>query len=112
MLAILPGPATAHAIYRGLLADGERIGLTTIYRQLAFLAGRGVIGTGLDQEGRHLYHLRPDDHHLICFRCGRAVLVDASAVLAWATGTASANGFSDITVSINLSGLCVPCPAE
>ncbi|MCC8246733.1 Fur family transcriptional regulator [Saccharothrix luteola] len=114
VLAALPGPATAHSIHRALRAGDERIGLTIVYRQLASLVDAGVIGTGLDRDGRHVFHLRTDDfrdYHLTCVRCGRVTRVDASVALRWAADAAVAHGFSDIAVSIDLSGRCARCPA-
>ncbi|MBP2337257.1 Fur family ferric uptake transcriptional regulator [Saccharothrix coeruleofusca] len=113
-LACLPGPAAVHTIHHALRASGERVGLSTLYRQIATLVDAGVIGTRLDRQGRHLFHLRTDDthdHHLTCVRCGHATPVDASAVLRWAADAAAAHGFSDITTWADLTGLCPRCPA-
>ncbi|GAA2683501.1 MULTISPECIES: Fur family transcriptional regulator [Actinosynnema] len=111
-LAALPGPASAHAVHRRVRADGERIGLTGVYRLLAILADAGLAGVTKDGGGRHLFHLRDDsshDHHLLCAGCGRAERVDAGCVLGWAESSAAAHGFRDVSVSIVLSGLCAGC---
>jgi Fur family ferric uptake transcriptional regulator len=114
VLADLPGPAAVHAIHHALRASGERVGLSTVYRQIATLVNAGVISTRLDRQGRHLFHLKADDahdHHLTCVRCGRTAPVDASVVLRWAADAAAAHGFSGITTWADLTGLCPDCLA-
>ncbi|ACU38260.1 Fur family transcriptional regulator [Actinosynnema mirum] len=111
-LSGLPGPAGASVVHRRVRADGERIGLTGVYRLLAILVDAGLVGVTKDGGGRHLFHLRVDsshDHHLLCGGCGRAERVDAGCVLGWAETAAAAHGFRDVSVSIVLSGVCPEC---
>jgi Fur family ferric uptake transcriptional regulator len=110
-----PGPTTAQEIHHRARLAGERIGLATVYRHLAALTRAGIVGTTQNRRGTHLYHLRSDDgdnHHLTCVKCDRTVGVNASAVVRWATGTAGVHGFSDIRLSIDLTGLCLQCRSD
>jgi Fur family transcriptional regulator, ferric uptake regulator len=114
VLANLPNPSTANAIHHLLRSEGERIGLTTVYRHLASLADAGDIGITRARAGHHLFHLRADthDHHLTCARCGHTVGVDSTPVLRWAVEAAAAHGFADIRMAVDLAGLCGRCPSD
>lgn len=109
-----PGPSTAREIHDRARTAGERIGLATVYRHLAALTRAGVTCTTQDRSGTHRYHLRRDaeDIHLTCAKCDRTVRVNAAAVVRWATGTAAVHGFSDIRLSIDLTGLCLQCRSD
>ncbi|CAL9574452.1 Zinc uptake regulation protein [Actinosynnema sp. ALI-1.44] len=108
----LPGPSTAHAIHRQAQSAGARIGLTTIYRHLASLVRAGTAATMVDHAGVHLYYLRSGGENtttLMCRRCGSGVPVDAAVVARWAVETAVGHGFSDMSRSIVLTGVCSRC---
>ncbi|MEU4768041.1 transcriptional repressor [Actinosynnema sp. NPDC023794] len=110
-----PGPTTAQEIHERARTAGERIGLATVYRHLAALTRAGVTCTTQNRSGTHLYHLRyddQDDHHLTCAKCGRTIRVNASAVVRWAVRTAGVHGFSDIRLSLDLTGLCLRCRSD
>ncbi|GAA0256200.1 zinc uptake transcriptional repressor Zur [Saccharothrix mutabilis subsp. mutabilis] len=112
VLADLPGPSTAHAIHHHALDTGVRIGLTTIYRHLASLVRAGTVAAMVDHAGLHLYYLRSGDEHsntLMCTECGCGVPVNAAVVTHWAMRTAVDHGFSDLSLSIALTGVCSRC---
>ncbi|MFJ6671885.1 Fur family transcriptional regulator [Actinosynnema sp. NPDC091369] len=112
VLTGLPGPTTANAIHHLLRSEGERIGLTTVYRHLTSLVDAGAAALTRDRAGRHLFHLRTDthDHYLTCVRCGRTAGVDTAAVTRWAVETATAHGFADVQVEVEMAGRCGRCP--
>jgi Fur family ferric uptake transcriptional regulator len=48
-------------------------------------------------------------HHLVCRRCGTAVEIEGPAVETWAQKVAEANGFSDLSHTVEIFGLCREC---
>ncbi|XVV00698.1 Fur family transcriptional regulator [Actinosynnema sp. CA-248983] len=108
----LPGPSTAHAILHHAQRTGARIGLTTIYRHLGRLVSAGTAAAMVDDAGLHLYYLRSGGENastLMCRNCGSGVPVDAAVVARWAVRTAVDHGFSDVSLSITLTGVCERC---
>lgn len=71
-------PVSAEKIMEYLKAEGESVGLTTVYRNLNRLAGEGLVLRYAPVEGmgaRYQFVEHPDDHssyyHLICTECGQ-----------------------------------------
>lgn len=113
-LAEADGFRTAHDLFTSIRAGGERIGLTTVYRHLSLLADThraDVVHTG---DGEAQYRLcGPRDsanadhhHHIVCRVCGRSIEVSGPEVEAWADRVAAAAGFTEITHTVELFGLC------
>jgi Fur family ferric uptake transcriptional regulator len=50
-------------------------------------------------------------HHLVCRSCGRTVEVEGAAVERWAARTAEANGFADVSHTLEVFGTCPACAA-
>ena len=48
-------------------------------------------------------------HHLVCRNCGRTVEITGAAVEKWTQAVAAEHGFSDVTHTIELVGLCAEC---
>ncbi|WP_375479345.1 Fur family transcriptional regulator [uncultured Jatrophihabitans sp.] len=114
-LAGADGFRTAHDLFTDIRAGGERIGLTTVYRHLALLADTDRADVVHTAEGEAQYRLcgprdtsNPDGHHhhIVCRLCGRSVEVSGPEVEAWADRVAAAAGFTDITHTVELFGLC------
>ncbi|MFN8172570.1 MAG: transcriptional repressor [Candidatus Nanopelagicales bacterium] len=104
---------TAQGVHDRLRASGERVGLSTVYRNLQLLADDGEVDVLRSEGGEALYRACGDrhHHHLICRRCGLAVEVSGPGVERWAARIAEENGFVDVTHSIELFGLCASCAA-
>lgn len=114
-LAQADGFRTAHDLFTAIRAGGERIGLTTVYRHLTLLADTDRADVVHSPEGEAQYRLcgprdstRPEEHHhhVVCRQCGRSVEVSGPEVEAWADRVAHAAGFTDITHTVELFGLC------
>jgi len=107
------GFRTAHDLYDELRRRGESIGLTTVYRHLKVLAEASEIDVVHRPDGEAQYRLcavadSTDDHHhhLVCRVCGRSVEVEGPEVEAWAERVAKAAGYSQITHTVEVFGLC------
>jgi Fur family ferric uptake transcriptional regulator len=114
-LAEADGFRTAHDLFTSIRAGGERIGLTTVYRHLSLLADTDRADVVHTAEGEAQYRLcgprdstSPNDHHhhIVCRECGRSVEVSGPEVEAWAGRVAAASGYTDITHTVELFGLC------
>ncbi len=111
------GFRTAQDLFAELRRRGDRIGLTTVYRHLNQLAERGnadvvhsaegesqyrLCGTGTTAQGEPAGH----HHHLVCRVCGRSVEVSGPEVETWADRVAAAAGYTEISHTIEVFGLC------
>lgn len=114
------GFRTAQDLHAELRRRAEPVGLTTVYRHLRVLADAGEIDVVHRADGEAQYRLcRPAQrdgagtgdhhHHLVCRACGRAVEVDGPEVEAWAERVAAAAGYTDVTHTLEVFGLCPDC---
>ncbi|GAA4605444.1 transcriptional repressor [Actinoallomurus liliacearum] len=115
VLAGLPGFRSAQDIHAELRHRGERIGLTTVYRQLQVLTENGTVDTLRDENGETLYRrcaTSTHHHHVTCRACGRSVEVEGPAIEHWAERVATEAGFTDVDHTLEIFGLCPDCAAE
>ena len=111
------GFRTANELFAVLRQRGDKIGLTTVYRHLNLLAELGaadvvhntdgesqfrLCGAGRDADGVTAGH----HHHVVCRECGRSVEVSAPKVEAWAEQVAAAAGYTEVTHTLEVFGLC------
>jgi len=103
---------SAQELHDELRRRGEGIGLTTVYRTLQSMAAGGQIDCLRTDTGESLYRRCSEQHHhhhLVCRQCGATVEVSGTEVEKWATETAAAHGFSDISHTIEIFGVCASC---
>ncbi|MBF0285869.1 MAG: ferric iron uptake transcriptional regulator [Magnetococcales bacterium] len=64
---------TAEDVYKLLLADGDDIGLATIYRVLTQFEHAGLLVRHHFEGGKAVFELNQGDHHdhLVCLQCGK-----------------------------------------
>lgn len=104
---------SAQELHDRLRARGESIGLTTVYRNLQALTEARQIDAIWDGSGETRYrHCSTDHHHhLVCRNCGTTVEIKADKVETWAEAVATENGFSDISHTVEIFGICAQCSA-
>ena len=102
---------TAQELHARLRRRGERLGLATVYRTLALLAGEGAIDTLAHHPGELCYRWCGDDHHhhLVCSRCHRVVELGGCDLGSWLDRVAAAHGFVATAHRLEVAGLCAPC---
>lgn len=110
------GFRTAQELFAELRQRGDRIGLTTVYRHLNLLVEQSRADVVHSAEGESQFRLcgqqaddgQPADHHhhLVCRVCGRSVEVSGPEVEAWADRVAAAAGYTEITHTLEVFGLC------
>ena len=105
------GFASAQELHHAITRQGERIGLTTIYRALQHLLDVKVVDVLRREGGEAIYRLCGEDHHhhLVCKSCGRTVEISDSAIEKWATEVAGEYGFRDVSHTAELYGICSKC---
>jgi Fur family ferric uptake transcriptional regulator len=115
MLDRLDDFRSAQEIHERLRGAGEGIGLTTVYRTLQGLVEAGEVDVLRTDSGESVYRRCASDehhHHLVCRRCGTAVEIEGPAVETWAQKVAEAHGFSDLSHTVEIFGLCRECRAS
>jgi Fur family ferric uptake transcriptional regulator len=114
LLSELDDFRSAQEIHAALRERGERIGLATVYRSLALLAEAGDVDALTREDGEAVYLLcsRQHHHHLVCRSCGRAVEIAGPAVERWAAELAERHGYTAISHTLEVFGLCPRCSTD
>ncbi len=105
------GFASAQELHQLMVVEGNRIGLTTIYRALQNLLDDKVVDLLRRDGGEAIYRLcgHEHHHHLVCKICGKTVEISDSAIEKWASEVSREHGFRDVAHSAELIGICSAC---
>ncbi len=112
MLDRLDDFRSAQEIHDQLRRGGDAIGLTTVYRTLTVLAESGEVDVLRNATGEAMYRRcesADHHHHLVCRRCGATVEIEGPAVESWAQRVADQHGFSDLSHTAEIFGVCRDC---
>ncbi|MBB5831314.1 Fur family transcriptional regulator [Brachybacterium aquaticum] len=100
---------SAQQIHEQMKADGETVGLATVYRNLQALSRSGRLDVLVAGDGESLYRQCEDSghhHHLVCRECGRTVEFLAPRLEGAMTTIANEHGFTDLDHTLEVFGLC------
>ena len=102
---------TAQQIHDDLRHRGDGVGLTTVYRNLQLMADAGELDAIRTADGETAYRRCSGGHHhhLVCRSCGRTVEVTGPAVETWAQRVADEHGYTDLSHTVEIFGLCREC---
>jgi Fur family ferric uptake transcriptional regulator len=103
---------SAQEVHDDLLHDGDKVGLTTVYRTLQAMANAGEVDVLRTDDGEAVYRRCRSEahhHHLVCRSCGRTVELAADEVEAWTAKVARRHGFRDASHVLEVFGVCGPC---
>lgn len=103
---------SAQQLHDQLRSDGATVGLATVYRNLQTLADSGEVDVLVTDDGEAIYRQCAEEahhHHLVCRRCGRTVEFQADDLETWARDTATVHGFTDVSHTMEIFGLCAEC---
>ena len=103
--------ASAQEIHDILQQRGEKVGLSTVYRNLQALVDAAEVDAlrGADGEVRYRQCSAGHHHHLVCRNCGRTVEVEGPTVERWADRVAGEHGFTDVAHTLEIFGTCDEC---
>jgi Fe2+/Zn2+ uptake regulation proteins len=114
LLADIDDFNSAQNLHARLRAQGEKVGLATVYRTLQAMATDGDVDMVRTGDGEAVYRRCSSGHHhhhLVCRSCGRTVEVEGPAVESWADKVSAENGFSDVQHTLEIVGTCSDCQA-
>lgn len=102
---------TAQQLHERLRGRGERLGLATVYRTLALLAGAGAIDSLSHHPGELCYRWCGEEHHhhLVCSSCHRVVELGGCELDSWLGRAAAAHGFVATGHRLEVAGICSAC---
>jgi Fur family ferric uptake transcriptional regulator len=103
---------SAQDIHAQLRADGETVGLTTVYRHLSLLTEEGQLDALQTAEGELVYRRCTSGthhHHVVCRQCGRGSEVELPDLERWAESTAADLGYTEVTHTVEIFGVCGDC---
>lgn len=105
---------SAQDLHARLRAQGQGVGLATVYRTLQAMAADGDVDMMRTSDGEAVYRRcsTGHHHHLVCRNCGRTVEVEGPAVESWTDKISSENGFTDVHHTLEILGLCASCTSE
>ncbi len=105
------GFASAQEVHQLITRQGDRIGLTTIYRALQSLQKENVVDVLRRDDGEAVYRLCGGEHHhhLVCKNCGRTVEIEGGAIEKWAETVAKEHGFREVGHTAEIFGTCSQC---
>lgn len=100
---------SAQQIHEQMRAEGDSVGLATVYRNLQTLSQGGQVDVLVTDDGESLYRQCEQDahhHHLVCRVCGRTVEFQAPQVEDWTRRIAAEHGYTDVHHRMEIFGLC------
>jgi len=102
---------SAQELHQKLIGTEKQLGLTTVYRALTDLVEAGQADALAGEDGEMRYRICSDEHHhhLICRECGTAEEFDLDGFEAEVSQLAAKFGFSKVSHSIELFGICKKC---
>ena len=108
------GFRSAQDLHAELRERGDAIGLTTVYRTLQSMSDAGAVDVLRTDSGELIFRKCSDSHHhhLVCRACGFTVEVEEPGVEVWAHRAGEAHGFSEVSHTVELFGLCAGCAAR
>jgi Fur family transcriptional regulator, ferric uptake regulator len=102
---------SAEEISRKLLANGEEIGLATVYRVLTQFESAGLVIRHHFEGGTSVFELNKGNHHdhLVCVKCGRVEEFQDETIEALQNHIAREKHFVLTDHSLCLYGICEEC---
>lgn len=102
---------SAEDIYKGLLEQGEEIGLATVYRVLTQFENAGLVSRHHFEGGQAIFELNKGEHHdhLVCVSCGKVVEFVDEVIEDLQNKIAKDNGFEITEHSLIIYGKCKDC---
>lgn len=102
---------SAEKLYKILLAEGEEIGLATVYRVLTQFEAAGLVQRHHFEGGNSIFELNDGNHHdhIVCIKCGKVDEFTDEMIEKRQEEIASGLGYDLTEHSLYLYGYCHGC---
>ncbi len=102
---------SAEKVYKILLAEGEEIGLATVYRVLTQFEAAGLVNRHHFEGGNSIFELNSGGHHdhLVCMKCGKVDEFTDEVIEKCQSEIAQKLGYTLVDHSLYLYGYCSVC---
>ena len=104
---------SAEEVCQLLEEQGEKVSLSTIYRNLKMMARMGILRELELSEGYKSYELnkpRPHHHHhLVCVRCSKTIEFKNDSILKTGIKTAEKEGYNLLDCQLTIHAVCPTC---
>ena len=102
---------SAEKVYKILLAEGEEIGLATVYRVLTQFEAAGLVTRHHFEGGNSVFELSEGPHHdhIVCVKCGRVDEFNDKVIEKHQLEIAEKLGYELTDHSLCLYGICSHC---
>lgn len=102
---------SAEDVYKLLLANGEEIGLATVYRVLTQFEQAGLVVRHNFEGGHSVFELASEKHHdhIVCVRCGKVEEFNDVEIERRQEEVARSMGYELTDHHLNMYGLCPEC---
>jgi len=102
---------SAEDVYKELLANGEEIGLATVYRVLTQFESAGLVERHQFDGGHSVFELNRGDHHdhMVCIQCGTVEEFYDDSIEKRQQEIARKKGFEISDHSLVIYGVCKNC---
>ncbi|MDT4329348.1 ferric iron uptake transcriptional regulator [Methylomonas sp. MED-D] len=102
---------SAEKLYKILLAEGEEIGLATVYRVLTQFEAAGLVNRHHFEGGNSIFELNSGSHHdhVVCMKCGRVDEFTDEVIEKQQDAIARRLGYTLTDHSLYLYGYCAEC---
>ena len=107
---------SAEDVYKELLADGQDVGLATVYRVLTQFEQAGLLNRNHFETGKAIYELNAGSHHdhLVCLDCGHVEEFYDEEIESRQHKIATERGYKIAEHALAIYGNCVKvnCPRK
>jgi Fur family ferric uptake transcriptional regulator len=102
---------SAEKVYKILLAEGEEIGLATVYRVLTQFEAAGLVNRHHFEGGNSIFELNDNSHHdhIVCMKCGKVDEFTDEIIENRQLEIAERLGYKLTEHSLYLYGICADC---
>jgi Fur family ferric uptake transcriptional regulator len=102
---------SAEKVYKILLAEGEEIGLATVYRVLTQFEAAGLVNRHHFEGGNSIFEVNKGSHHdhAVCMKCGKVAEFTDDIIEKRQAEIAETLGYTLTDHSLYLYGYCNVC---
>ena len=110
-LSVTINPLSPQEIYRCILREGRRIGLTSIYRCVDLFETLGIVFRVVlgAQVKYKLCELEDHHHHIVCKTCGHVEELRFCDMPKWSKKVMEATGYQVTEHQLSFLGVCRTC---